>query len=83
MSSLLVEEKQPGMATAEEISMSILLPRQEVQTEMSGKGTSIDIAPHLSFSATPGLGKLKPICAQIFITCLREEPLQRCNKQIC
>lgn len=81
MFSLLVEEKQPGMALAEETSISALPPRQEAQTERSGKGTSIDIAPHLSFSAIAGLGKIKPIRAQIFMTCLSEEPLQLCNKQ--
>lgn len=74
-----MEEKQPGMVTAEDVC----LPYQTRSTDMSGKGTSTDIAPHLSFSASPGLGKLKPIHAQIFMTCLSEEPLQLCNKQRC
>lgn len=82
MFSFLLEEKHPGMATAEETSMSALPPGQEEETERSGKRTSIDIAPHLFFSTTPGLGKLKPIRAQIFMTCLSEELLQLCNKQL-
>lgn len=71
--------KKPGMTTAEETSMSALPPRQESQTEMSREYQGIGIAPHLFFSATLGLGKLKPIHAQIFMTCLSEELLQLCN----